>query len=89
MFKWVALFFAVVVAAFALMENFAGPPAQPPQLIPAGPYVIVPTTTSPRSNGMQSWSVWLLDTKGGELEFCTYTLEPVEGGEEHRHQPSI
>ena len=48
------------------------PPPTPPAAAEIGRWTVVPAANAPERGALEIFSAWRLDTKTGDLEFCTY-----------------
>jgi hypothetical protein len=57
-------------------------PAVPPQEDPSdsGKWTVIPAGNDERSQNIQSWNAWRLDTQTGAVEFCTYAIIKGDNG---------
>jgi hypothetical protein len=77
----------VLVIALSLMgcDKLASKEVSPPPAASSdfGRWIVVPASNEPTTlSGSTFWSAWRLDTKTGDLEFCSYTPheEALAGG---------
>ncbi len=75
-------FFALVSVVFITgCDHPASTSAQTPPAPPAnaefGRWAVVPVAEKTKEPGVEMWNAWRLDTKTGDLEFCSYTVSTV------------